>query len=1046
MKPQKLILGVMVVALLASGLGTTMGTAGNFEGFGTGARDTVILIHNVYELQNMSKNLSAHYALANDINASATRSWNNGSGFIPVGGPGKEFSGEFDGNGYNITGLFINSSSSYVGLFGITSKDAIIKDVNLVNANVHGESFVGALIGDNEGAGVSYITVSGNVSGTKEDIGGMIGYNTGSVLHCYASEINVSGPGNSEYSGAIGGLIGLSNGVVEYASAMGTVRGSYDVGLLIGLIPTHSSAAVVYGHASGTVRGIMRVGGLIGYIADYGTSTVTDSSASAQVNGTKRAGGLIGEADGGTTVSYCHSAGAVNGTYYAGGLVGYNKGSISNSYSEANISGQSHLGGLVGYSDGTLSNSFYNIDAVTIRGGHYISIGGMFGAQYRNWSKNGMKLSISNYSSTLLPDGNYYDIKSVQGIIDMLGFSESNLNFRLAANLNLSGHANLFIPYFHGTFDGQNHTIYNFSYNTTFIDYAGMFGYTRGTIENLHMVNGSIAGGTYTGLIAGKLRGTVKYCQAEGTVRGSGYNGVLIGDSSGTVEYSNSSGSVSGSNNVGGLVGNNGGTIRNCSSSANAKSSDDVGGLAGSNGGLIVNSHASGTVRGSNLGAGGLVGTNNRNIVNCYATGYVSSSGNFVGGLVGSNYAGGSITRSYATGTVSGYNTVGGLVGYSYGWTDFWGTYDSDVSITKSYATGSVYGNYGVGGLVGEDDGLIANCYATGHVSGSGDVGGLVGSLTRADSGGSYAGFVNDSYSTGKVWGSSHVGGLIGSSAGTVKNSFWDKESSGKDSSYGGTGATTNEMMSKATFLAAGWDFTNIWKIWDGRTYPFFSWQNITSVPAAPLNFRVRVENGHVNLTWMAPADDGGHSIYEYRIYRGNASGNESLIATVNSTVHQYLDTNVSYNHTYYYYVTAVNSLGEGLHSMEENVSLQAGVSYPSPPRELAVSVGIEYVVLSWHAPTSNGGENITEYKIYRGTEPGKEVLIAVVNATTFTYNDTHVLGGETYYYYITAVNSAGESNNSAEISATPESVPELSPLSLIIILPLLALWLRRKK
>ena len=69
-----------------------------------------------------------------------------------------------------------------------------------------------------------------------------------------------------------------------------------------------------------------------------------------------------------------------------------------------------------------------------------------------------------------------------------------------------------------------------------------------------------------------------------------------------------------------------------------------------------------------------------------------------VGGLVGYNY-GGSITSSYATGTVtSSGNNAGGLAGGS-----------SGGSITSSYATGTVMGaGHGIGGLAGASSGMAS--------------------------------------------------------------------------------------------------------------------------------------------------------------------------------------------------------------------------------------------------------------------------------------------------------------------------------------------------
>jgi hypothetical protein len=70
----------------------------------------------------------------------------------------------------------------------------------------------------------------------------------------------------------------------------------------------------------------------------------------------------------------------------------------------------------------------------------------------------------------------------------------------------------------------------------------------------------------------------------------------------------------------------------------------------------------------------------------------------------------------------------------------------------------------------------------------------------------------------------------------TVGNSFWDSQTSGQSNSAGGTGKTTAEMKSIATFSGAGWNMiavanpgtrnpAYIWNIVDGQTYPFLSWQ-----------------------------------------------------------------------------------------------------------------------------------------------------------------------------------------------------------------------------
>src|SRR6056297_2634281 len=60
------------------------------------------------QLQDMRNNLSGSYYLANDIDCTATLSWNAGAGFEPIGTLDNPFTGSLDGKDHKIHGLYIN--------------------------------------------------------------------------------------------------------------------------------------------------------------------------------------------------------------------------------------------------------------------------------------------------------------------------------------------------------------------------------------------------------------------------------------------------------------------------------------------------------------------------------------------------------------------------------------------------------------------------------------------------------------------------------------------------------------------------------------------------------------------------------------------------------------------------------------------------------------------------------------------------------------------------------------------------------------------------
>src|SRR5262249_16264382 len=76
-------------------------TSGNpYSGFvtGDGTLTAYMLVNNVNNLQNVQTNLRGTYALGRNIDASATATWNDNAGFLPIGrNSDRGFVGRFDG-------------------------------------------------------------------------------------------------------------------------------------------------------------------------------------------------------------------------------------------------------------------------------------------------------------------------------------------------------------------------------------------------------------------------------------------------------------------------------------------------------------------------------------------------------------------------------------------------------------------------------------------------------------------------------------------------------------------------------------------------------------------------------------------------------------------------------------------------------------------------------------------------------------------------------------------------------------------------------------
>ena len=116
----------------------------------------------------------------------------------------------------------------------------------------------------------------------------------------------------------------------------------------------------------------------------------------------------------------------------------------------------------------------------------------------------------------------------------------------------------------------------------------------------------------------------------------------------------------------------------------------------------------------------------------------------------------------------------------------------------------------------------------------------------------------------------------------------------------------------------------------------------VISTPSKPKLNSIEGGSGYVDINWNPPSYTGDSPIIGYKIYRGDQSGKEVYIGTTTDT--HYKDTSVESGHTYYYYVTAVNSNGEGSRSIEKSGTPQNGGGGSTPGFEVAYFIGALFV------------------------------------------------------------------------------------------------------
>lgn len=269
---------------------------------------------------------------------------------IGLDGSRRNYIGTFDGQGFTISGLYINTTSNTRGLFGYVGEGGTVTNLIVKGTVVSSGSAVygdGGIVGDNAG------TVSNCVSDVAVksgyNVGGVVGWNrdTGIITNC-TNNGTITGTSNDVF---VGGVVGTNCGTVQNCTNNGTVE-------------TATYAGGVVGVNFGTVSG------------SYNTKNVAGVTA----------GGVVGAnsyANVSGKVTSCYNTGTVSGTT-AGGVIGTNywhddyyttPGNVNSCYNTGKVTAPSEgatIGGVVGVNSyGTINgtvDSCYFLEAENLSG------------------------------------------------------------------------------------------------------------------------------------------------------------------------------------------------------------------------------------------------------------------------------------------------------------------------------------------------------------------------------------------------------------------------------------------------------------------------------------------------------------------------------------------------------------------------------------------------------------------------------------------------------------------------------------------------------
>lgn len=768
------------------------------------------------------------------INCAATQSatslWTDGKGWRPIGDSGTPFTGKLDGNGVQISSLYINRDSSDLGLFG-TISGANVHDLNFSSFTFQGKSdnqdivaapLVARSLNHSNISNINLsadklfdsrnITISEKNSASpayKGHAAGLVGVNDNSTITNSVSNCNLSADGSA------GGLVyqNVNGGVITSSSSKSDVTAGLYAGGLVALntdATIEKSARLPY--AGNDISGWV-AGGLVG--KSSGTSIIRESYFGS-----------------GSTMYVVGVSSPAHPNPVVGGLVGQASGIIANSYSFPSFQlvgtdvTNAKVGGLVGSSSNLTLTNTYNV-------------GNLYPAKTAETAAVVGKLDNAPSATS-----NYWNTWNFQGTTPTLTLPgctpDSTCNNgatgkSVSALLQRSTYSGWDFANTWKLADTDEGFMYPcLAWQDQSTCPLGLYRFAITDCKDLQNATYSRAY-YYLDPDPAKNNGHDYIdCSATPFTTIGWFYGTLDGQGHEVHDLSITGSNVGIFGTVSAANGAEAGTIKNIDFVNLRVQLTGCNGSPGSlaqtlrQGALVSNVHVSGSIKG----------------------------GRNIGGLVSTN-SGSTIENSSAAVDLSaeGCNTqsMGGLVAFSY----------DNAIIRNSYATGKVdnststYNSFYIGGLVGmqadyknENNSIIENSYATGNVLGSSTLAGSVGGLIGYNS----SAAVKNSYSVGAVTGGTYRGGFIGQvndfyGPSAIEHSYFNTNTSGLSAAqacgYGSctgvgqvSGQPTSSMTTQATYKPE-WifapDSNYVWKMDTvspvGKYYPCLSWQTDSTCP-----------------------------------------------------------------------------------------------------------------------------------------------------------------------------------------------------------------------
>ena len=391
---------------------------------------------------------------------------------------GLQIEGYYNGTGYGSTGALVGAVVRDDGDTGTVK----IHDIWVNGLTIEGVNTVGSVVGSADGAEIYDIKANyATVTGHNTSNGGIVGAAENSTIH----DISVA---NSQINGGAyntGGIIGYAKNSVISDISVDTI--------------TVDGGSYFYGGIAGGIEK-----------TTLSNSEVKNSNIE---NGSNYAGGIVGAASESVIDNVSVVNTAISANYAgAGGIVGVIGSSLikDSLVEDTRVSAANNAGGVFGEMDlrgpAVTSNTYYDMSTTSINGNtDVLTYGGLTASNFSD-VKFGDPIANTLTQDT---DG-YYLVGSAADFVLMSQLALQNINFRLSADIDLSGIPDLYIPALNGVLDGNGKTISNLNLTDQSNSNKGLVGMLMGgTIKSLTLSGANVTGLNNTGILTGWAFGEV---------------------------------------------------------------------------------------------------------------------------------------------------------------------------------------------------------------------------------------------------------------------------------------------------------------------------------------------------------------------------------------------------------------------------------------------------------------------------------------------------------------------------------------------------------